>query len=842
MGRSRALVGRIAALLAALPLVLLSPGVSHATAQTCGSFSRGPGASAGQGLLGDVSYVSATESWAAGNLGQATKPNHTLIERSNGSTWSVVPSPNQGTGNNAINGISMIPGSGWAVGYAQGANYQPLALQWNGTQWSTTSPGTFPSDALFTSVDTLADGSAWAVGFQRTAAGIRQTLIEHASGGVWTQVASPNDGTSTTDNSLTAIGGTQATGLWAVGWRESPTGLQPVVLRYDTTQPSPTWVSVTGAGGVPTPGTIDTVLTGVDVVSASDVWAVGYYYDGTAQQPLALHWDGTSWSNSPIPGAGMLRKVKEISPSNVWAAGAYYNATLGLYQTFVVHFDGTAWSTVVSADSKVADDEVIGLAADPAGSNITLVGRQGSIPLVEQASCTTGPVSLPTRTGAPVPAVPAIPGVGPSPSPPPPTPPAKTPIPVTISDTAPAAGIAGPVDWTFSAAVADFNGDGWPDIFIARHWHPAQLWLNNKNGTFTQSDATYFSNIKDRHSCVTGDFNQDGLLDMFCSVGADRGSGVKSNALYIQQSGGTFVDQAYQWNLTDPWGRGRYSAVLDANNDGYPDVFYGTESLRPDGMPSVNRFYINTGHGSFVDDPAMGLDSNIGSTCAHVVDYNSDGWPDLLVCGETGGLHLYENDQGHGFTDVSSILGPTINAQDAAMVDVNHDNRPDLIALTSTGVIEELQQANGTFGPPTTILKDKSGVSLAVGDVNGDNNPDILVVGGRSGGQHAPDYLLIGNATGGFTTMSIPQITTGGGDRAYPIDYTHDGLTSFLVLNGQVPNPGPIQLLTPTPTTSAKLADRSLFGGVPRPRTYDGPPRLSAWVVGRLSWAAGVCG
>jgi hypothetical protein len=373
---------------------------------------------------------------------------------------------------------------------------------------------------------------------------------------------------------------------------------------------------------------------------------------------------------------------------------------------------------------------------------------------------------------------------------------------VTITDQAPAAGISGPQDWTFSASVADFNGDGWPDIFIARHWHPADLWLNNQDGTFTQSDAAYFTQIKDRHDCEAADFNNDGLEDMFCSVGADRGSAAKANALYIQQPDGTFVDEAYQENVTDPWGRGRYGAAFDANNDGYPDIFYGTESLRPDGMPSIDRFYINTGQGSFVDDPAMGLDMNIGSLCAHTVDYNSDGWPDLLVCGETGGLHLFENEQGQGFTDVSSILGTPIKAVDAAMVDVNHDNRPDLITLTGSVLAERLQLANGTFGKQKILLKGiKSARTLAVGDVNGDNNPDIYVVCGRLNGQNAPDTLLIGNATGGFPTQeTIPEATAGGGDKAYPIDYTHDGLTSFLVLNGQVPNPGPIQLLTPQPS------------------------------------------
>jgi len=93
-------------------------------------------------------------------------------------------------------------------------------------------------------------------------------------------------------------------------------------------------------------------------------------------------------------------------------------------------------------------------------------------------------------------------------------------------------------------------------------------------------------------------------------------------------------------------------------------------------------------------------------------------------------------------------------------------------------------------------------VSLAVGDVNGDNNPDIYVVGGRTGGQNAQDFLLLGNASGGFKTMTIPETTAGGGTRAYAIDYTKDGLDSFLVLNGQVPNTGPLQLLTPTSSSS----------------------------------------
>ena len=170
----------------------------RAAVSTCGSFSVVTSPSSG-GELSDAAFVSASEWWAVGDVGAALHANQTLIVRFNGSKWSVVSSPNQGTSNNGLNAVSMISGAGWAVGYHQAGGFQPLAMHWNGAQWSLNSPATFPSDSVFIDVDTLADGSAWAVGFQTTNGGTRSTLIEHTSGGNWTLVASPNVATSTHD-------------------------------------------------------------------------------------------------------------------------------------------------------------------------------------------------------------------------------------------------------------------------------------------------------------------------------------------------------------------------------------------------------------------------------------------------------------------------------------------------------------------------------------------------------------------------------------------------------------------------------------------------------------------
>ena len=160
----RALPGRVA-----VPGVP-GAGAGRAKPSTCGSFGLVTAPVSG-GELTDAAFVSAEQWWAVGNVGSALHANRTLIVQFDGSAWSAVSSPNQGTLNNGLNSVSMIGGAGWAVGFYQAGGYQPLAMSWDGTAWSLNSPAAFPSDSLFTDVDTLADGSAWAVGFQTTTAG-----------------------------------------------------------------------------------------------------------------------------------------------------------------------------------------------------------------------------------------------------------------------------------------------------------------------------------------------------------------------------------------------------------------------------------------------------------------------------------------------------------------------------------------------------------------------------------------------------------------------------------------------------------------------------------------------
>src|SRR2546428_459474 len=100
MGSNRSVLRLLVPLLvlAVVPSALVSAGASRAAASACGSLNRQNGALTAGDELSGVSYVSPSETWAVGNVGTAQRPNQTLTERYDGSAWSVVPSPDQGTG------------------------------------------------------------------------------------------------------------------------------------------------------------------------------------------------------------------------------------------------------------------------------------------------------------------------------------------------------------------------------------------------------------------------------------------------------------------------------------------------------------------------------------------------------------------------------------------------------------------------------------------------------------------------------------------------------------------------------------------------------------------------
>ncbi len=129
-----------------------------------------------------VAAVSTTDVWAVGDSGSGT-----LIEQWNGSSWNVVSSPSPSTLANLLFAVAIVSATDiWAVGESQNATSgiaQTLIEQWNGSSWSVVSSpnpgsGSTPGDSLRGAAADPSSGQAWAVGQFTAASGAEQTLTE----------------------------------------------------------------------------------------------------------------------------------------------------------------------------------------------------------------------------------------------------------------------------------------------------------------------------------------------------------------------------------------------------------------------------------------------------------------------------------------------------------------------------------------------------------------------------------------------------------------------------------------------------------------------------------------
>jgi hypothetical protein len=182
----------------------------------------------------------------------------------------------------------------------------------------------------------------WAVGYYDTTAGPQNTLILHWNGTSWTRIPSPNP--SSGGDLLFSVSATSATDAWAVGWYYTEPGAlaSTLVLHWNGTS----WTQV--ASPNPTPGASE--LKSVSASSASDAWAAG----AAGYNTLTLHWNGTSWTHikspspgDPINGGSQLTAVSDKSGTYPWAVGWYITRSV-LMKTFTLHWNGTSWTHVPS--------------------------------------------------------------------------------------------------------------------------------------------------------------------------------------------------------------------------------------------------------------------------------------------------------------------------------------------------------------------------------------------------------------------------------------------------------------------------------------------------------------
>ena len=233
-----------------------------------------------------------------------------------------------------------------------------------------------------------------------------------------------------------------------------------------------------------------------------------------------------------------------------------------------------------------------------------------------------------------------------------------------FEDTTQKAGLRDPASKTLGITALDYNGDGWPDLLFANDTQPNKLYVNNRNGTFTERGVQ--AGIA---------FSEDGIARAGMGVDAGdydhsgRSSIIISNfsnqmmALYHNEGNGLFVDEAPRSEI------GRSSLLtlgfscffFDYDLDGWPDIFVANGHIESDIEKIQQRIkyrqpphlFQNLGQGKFKDvgsemGPAFSA-PRLGRGAAFA-DINNDGYPDLLMTTNAGSAVLFRNQGGanHG--------------------------------------------------------------------------------------------------------------------------------------------------------------------------------------------------
>ena len=345
----------------------------------------------------------------------------------------------------------------------------------------------------------------------------------------------------------------------------------------------------------------------------------------------------------------------------------------------------------------------------------------------------------------------------------------------TFTDVTEKAGVAcGQMgNFGMGAAAADFDGDGWQDLYVTNYGANV-LFHNNGNGTFTNVTDKAGVAAPNWSTCATWfDYDNDSKLDLFVSSFVQySGTGTifcgdnragrryycvprvfkpRASFLFHNEGGGKFLDVSKDSGIAASLGKSFGAVATDVNNDGLMDLFVANDTL-------ANFLFVNKGKGKFEE---VGLLSGVAYSDSgaprsgmgvDAADIDGDGWQDLFVANIDQELFsLYQNQKDLTFIDKPGEIGPAtrlLSGWGLRFFDYDNDGDPDLILANGhPDDMVEIQSlkvkykeplllfenVNGTFKNVSAISgeafsKDWPARGLAVGDYDNDGDLDVLII------------------------------------------------------------------------------------------------------------------
>jgi hypothetical protein len=270
----------------------------------------------------------------------------TLIELWDGESWSTAASPNAPAGSSFLNGVSCLSSTSCiAVGYTSSSSspYQPLSESWNGATWSLL-PEPVGVTGQLNGVSCISQSSCVAVG-QTDNATVTKTLIESWNGAIWTVMASRNVGKQSNQlNGVSCVAGGSCT---AVGFDNLGRKGNHNLIEY--------WSGGPWSVGVSPKIRNTYMLNGISCLSDGTCEAVGETRQKGSPKTLVESWNGSVWSieaspNSP-PSGNFLQAVSCVSGSSCDAAGYFWASKTTFQVTAEVEaWNGGTWSITPKPD------------------------------------------------------------------------------------------------------------------------------------------------------------------------------------------------------------------------------------------------------------------------------------------------------------------------------------------------------------------------------------------------------------------------------------------------------------------------------------------------------------